>query len=521
MKTALDLRQNPKSRVVYLLLAYLCSVLVVTLFASHKASAACPAPTTDYGKVSMTVNVPTTGTYRVWSRIMAPDATANSYQLDVDGTTCSIVVGDSTAIAANTWTWVSYKNGTTTSYIDLNLTAGNHTLDAVGREAGVKLDRIILTGDLTCVPDNTLSASHQPGDNCAPPPDNTNPVVSITAPANNASVSSTTNVTANATDNVAIKRVDFLIDGQVFGSDTTGTTNQFSASLDPSKYTAGAHVLTATAYDTSDNHSTSTSVTITIPPPPDTTKPTVSLTSPTASTTAYSGTISFTANATDNVAVKQVEFSVDGQAALYTDTTSPYGTSLDTKTLTNGTHTLTAKAVDTSNNSATASVTITVNNLVTPPQDTTKPTVSMLNPTAGAKIGGTYTLSANATDNVGVVKVTFIVDGTKLANPDTTAPFETAYDTTKVANGNHTFAAEACDAAGNCATSAAITANVSNVVAIPEDINQDGCVNLQDFSLLAGKFGQSVTSNRADINGDGTVDLRDFSLLAGKFGSCN
>jgi hypothetical protein len=55
---------------------------------------------------------------------------------------------------------------------------------------------------------------------------------------------------------------------------------------------------------------------------------------------------------------------------------------------------------------------------------------------------------------------------------------------------------------------------------LAEDINQDGHVNLLDFSLLAAKFGQSGTNlGRADINGDAYVNILDFSRLAAKFGT--
>ncbi len=46
-----------------------------------------------------------------------------------------------------------------------------------------------------------------------PPPDTTPPTVSITAPANGASVAGTTAVAAAASDNVGVAGVQFLLDG--------------------------------------------------------------------------------------------------------------------------------------------------------------------------------------------------------------------------------------------------------------------------------------------------------------------
>lgn len=52
------------------------------------------------------------------------------------------------------------------------------------------------------------------------------------------------------------------------------------------------------------------------------------------------------------------------------------------------------------------------------------------------------------------------------------------------------------------------------------DINKDGVINIQDFSILATCFGKSKSAScaKADINGDGRVNILDFSLLASRFG---
>jgi chitodextrinase len=94
----------------------------------------------------------------------------------------------------------------------------------------------------------------------------------------------------------------------------------------------------------------------------DTTPPSVSITAPTAGQTV-SGTITVSANASDNVAVAWVQFRVDGVAVGPQDTTSPYSYSLVTTSLTNATHTITAVASDTSGNTTTSAViNFTVNN---------------------------------------------------------------------------------------------------------------------------------------------------------------
>jgi hypothetical protein len=92
--------------------------------------------------------------------------------------------------------------------------------------------------------------------------------------------------------------------------------------------------------------------------------------------------------------------------------------------------------------------------------DTTAPTVSASE--SGAS--GTITLSATASDNVGVSKVEFYVDGA-LKGTDTTAAYSMTLDSTTLANGSHTLTAKAYDAAGNVATSSAVAFSVSNTVA--------------------------------------------------------
>jgi hypothetical protein len=96
--------------------------------------------------------------------------------------------------------------------------------------------------------------------------------------------------------------------------------------------------------------------------PADTTAPTVSISSPSAGTT-QSGTVTVTANASDNVAVAGVQFKLDGANLGAEDTAAPYSISWDTAAATNGSHTLTAVARDAAGNTKTATgVSVTVSN---------------------------------------------------------------------------------------------------------------------------------------------------------------
>ncbi|HEV8150859.1 MAG TPA: Ig-like domain-containing protein, partial [Gemmatimonadales bacterium] len=104
--------------------------------------------------------------------------------------------------------------------------------------------------------------------------------------------------------------------------------------------------------------------------------------------------------------------------------------------------------------------------------DTTPPTVAITTPAAAATVSGTsVTVSANASDNVGVVGVQFKLDGNSLAAEDTSAPYSVSWDTTLSANGSHSLTAVARDAAGNSTTSIPVVVTVLNVDTTPPVIS--------------------------------------------------
>jgi hypothetical protein len=96
--------------------------------------------------------------------------------------------------------------------------------------------------------------------------------------------------------------------------------------------------------------------------------------------------------------------------------------------------------------------------------DTTAPATSITAPTAGAILSGTTTVSASASDNVGVTKVEFYLDGA-LQSTDTTSPYSWSWNTTTASNASHTLTSKAYDAAGNVGTSAGVAVTVSNATA--------------------------------------------------------
>lgn len=104
----------------------------------------------------------------------------------------------------------------------------------------------------------------------------------------------------------------------------------------------------------------------------------------------------------------------------------------------------------------------------TAPPDTTPPTVSMTAPVNGATVSGTaVTVSANASDNVGVVGVQFKLDGVNMGSEDASSPYSIIWNTTQTTNGSHTLTAVARDAANNQTTSSSVSVTVNNDITPP------------------------------------------------------
>ncbi len=179
--------------------------------------------------------------------------------------------------------------------------------------------------------------------------------------------------------------------------------------------------------------------------------PTVSLVSPVNGQTVQN-TISLLANASDDLGVTKVEF-YQGSNLIFSDTTSPYTTSFNTRTLPNGPATFSAKAYDAAGLDATSSITVTSEN------DLTAPTVSITSPVSGT-VFGQVSIVATASDNIGVDHVDFYAGGT-LIGGDALAPYGVSWDTTLVSAGTYELKAIAYDAANNAGQSVPVPVTIS------------------------------------------------------------
>lgn len=158
-------RTLPSKKTLFVAIAALIAATSLQPTATH--AAACTPPGTDYGTVTFTANISSAGTYRIWTRMSAPNSTDNNYLLDIDNATCYTVGGSTvptyaggatTYFANTTANWISRTSGGAT--IDHTFTAGNHTIKLIGNSSGVVVDRVLITADTSCTPKGV-------GDNCA------------------------------------------------------------------------------------------------------------------------------------------------------------------------------------------------------------------------------------------------------------------------------------------------------------------------------------------------------------------
>ncbi|MFY0571258.1 PHB depolymerase family esterase [Archangium lansingense] len=210
--------------------------------------------------------------------------------------------------------------------------------------------------------------------------------------------------------------------------------------------------------------------------------PTVSLSAP-ANGATLSGTVLVTASATDNVGIAKVEFSIDN-TLVGTDTASPFEYSWNTAAATNGAHTLVARAYDAAGNTSTSStLSVTVTGGIS---DTTAPTVAITFPTAGSTVAGAIDIAATASDDTGVTKVEFLIDGAVVGQGVASlqaGPYTYNWNTTSYSTGVHNLQARAYDAAGNTAASATVAVTVDqNSVRFTERFSNAGPDNA-DWSI--------------------------------------
>src|SRR5439155_684592 len=311
---------------------------------------------------------------------------------------------------------------------------GAHTLTAVARDAA---------GNVSTSPAVSVTK-----------PDLTPPTVSITAPLGGTTVAQTITVSAAASDNLAVAGVQFKLDGVNLGAEDTSAP--FSLSWNTTLASNGPHSLTAVARDAAGNTTTSAAISATV----DNAAPIISSVA-SSSIGSSSGTISWTTNEASDT---QVEYGTSLAYGQISALNSAMVTSHNISLIGLSASTLFHHRVRSKDGSGNLAVSGDFTFTTQAAPDTTPPTVSVTAPANGATVSGTVTVSASTSDNVGVAGVQFKLDGANLGAEDTSNSHSVSWNTTAAANGPHTLAAVARDAAGNTATSAAVNVTVSNSV---------------------------------------------------------
>lgn len=188
------------------------------------------------------------------------------------------------------------------------------------------------------------SAGMTVGTPSSAPADHVLPTVTMQTSATSIQVGKSVTMTATASDNIGVTRVEFYVDNNLVSTVSNPPfTSTWSATA------AGTVTLTARAYDAAGNVGLSSPVTLTINPvlpPIDTVPPTASLT--VSSTAVVVGdTVTATATAADDVGVTKVEFYA-GNILVGTDATAPYTASWTATPA--GNVTMIAKAYDAAGN---------------------------------------------------------------------------------------------------------------------------------------------------------------------------
>ena len=317
------------------------------------------------------------------------------------------------------------------------------------------------------------------------------PTVAVVAPVPNTLVGlgTTVQLAANATANggATISKVEFLA---AVGTGTptivgTATSAPFTVNWIPSS--TGNHTLTARATDSNNTVATSTAVAVTVGA-----APTVAISSPTTGTfTAGTPiTISATAGAASGATVQSVQFFVNG-IPIGTDTTAPYSISW-TPTL-NGTNTLSAQATDSLGVTTTsANVTVTVTG-----GTTALAAVLTINGSTAIPSGSTRALSVAVSGGSGAYDHVELIYDAVVVGVDTSAPYNFLF-TAPVAVGTHFLTARVVDANGISAESNTIPVSLSSSVGLAPVA---AIVTPASGSFLAAGAATTIVGTASDADG--------------------
>ncbi len=341
-----------------------------------------------------------------------------SSQINLSWTASSDNIGVTTYNILRDGSVIAQVNAPTTTYSDTGLNAAttySYQVQALDAAANVSASS------------GAVSATTQSA------PDTTAPTVSNLNPIDGAVVSGNVAVSANATDNVGVTKVEFYLNNVLTSS---LTSSPYSFGWNTMGVANGPYTITAKAYDAAGNVSTPASVNITVNNA-DTQAPSIPTGLSALASSPTRVNLSWTAS-TDNVAVHHYVIWRDG-VAIGTSPTTSYS---DATVASSSTYYYTVTAVDAAGNSSSPSASASV---TTPaPPDTIAPIAPTL--ALGLVTSTQINLSWNAvTDPSGIKTYHIYRDATEIAVTTST----TYGDATVTAGTQYSYTVKAEDGASN------------------------------------------------------------------------
>ena len=338
------------------------------------------------------------------------------------------------------------------------------------------------------------------------------PSVVLTAPVAGASIRERRllSLAANATDDVRVAFVRFLVDGQPVATDFTAP---YSHSFEVPDGAAQLTV-TAEAEDLAGNRAAGEPVTVTVLADTD---PAIRFLSPAPGLPLpWGSTAVIAVEATDDTAVRQVDFYLDGEL-LASASDLPYR--FDYGLPPSGVTGFTVEAVATDDIGQTA----TTGPRVVAVDPDEPPVVALLEPQAGTALvaGGLVRLRAGAADDVGLAEVRYWIDGADVA-ADVAPPFEHAFQVDPGAS-EVRLSVVAMDSLGQQTSSAELVlpvepdpgtdveGRVVDLAGEPVANASVSCLGLQAVSGADGRFSVATVPTAR-----GTVTCQASVLLAGE-----
>ena len=276
----------------------------------------------------------------------------------------------------------------------------------------------------------------------APPFDAHAPTVTLLAPLVGQTFAARVAAQLSASDDTAVQHVELFADGALVAASFDAP---YSIEWDASGYAEGSTTLLARAFDLAGNNAFSNSVTIAI----DRGVRATCNSAPCAAT-FYNQPVAvqLAPKALDTTSIASIRYTVDG-----TDPTGPHAFTYGAPFALSRTATVRFVTYDAEGAAATPGQQLVQ-------VDTVAPTgVSIATPAAGATVSGAVPINAVASDDQGIVRVRFYLDGAQLGTR-TKTPWRWNWSTTGVARGGHALQVQAEDAAGNWTRSPIVNVQV-------------------------------------------------------------